>query len=165
MAPRSSYQAGGRLTQQLFDCAHSTRIVKQYATMKLLQQPHGQCGEQKWGDRVQARSKCTYGANWGRSVTGQRCKRQRSHHPLTSPTIYLQGQSHELHHRGRRPNDDSKWPLPAIPTLRQTQTCCGLPEGWSGTNRDQEGDGRGGQGEPILARQGSCVTASRHGLN
>ena len=28
MAPRSSYQAGRRLTQQLFDCAHFTRIVR-----------------------------------------------------------------------------------------------------------------------------------------
>jgi len=29
----------------------------------------------------------------------------------------------------------------------------------------EEGDGRGGQEEPILARQGSCVTAYRQGLN
>jgi len=49
-------EAGGRLTQQLFVCAHSTRIVNQYAAKKLLQQPHGQCGEQKWGDRVQAKA-------------------------------------------------------------------------------------------------------------
>ena len=152
-------------SQQPFDCPHYTRLVKHNAMHKLLQQPHGQCGEQKWGDRLQAKGKCTYGANWGSSVTGCRCKRKRDHHLLKSPTIYPQGQVHELHQRGRRPNDDSKWRLPANPTLRQSMGCCGLTEGWNGTSRDQEGDGRGGQEEPILARQGSCVTASRHGLN
>ena len=140
MAPLFSYQAGRWLTQQLFVCAHYTRLVKHNAMQRLLQQPHGQCGEQKWGDRVQAKSKCTYGANWGSSVTGWRCKRQRDHHLLKSPTIYPQGQVHELHQRGRRPNNDSKWRLPANPTLRQSMGCCGLPEGWNGTSRDQEGD-------------------------
>ena len=63
-------QAGRLLTQQLFTCAHYTRLVKHNAMHRLLQQPHGQCGEQKWGDRLQAKGKCTYGANWGSSVTG-----------------------------------------------------------------------------------------------
>ena len=136
-------------SQQPFDCPHYTRLVKHNAMQRLLQQPHGQCGDQKWGDRVQAKSKCTYGANWGSSVTGWRCKRQRDHHLLKSPTIFQQGQVLVLHHRGRRPNNASMRQLPAIPTLRQTQTtavnfahqplrankrnncqaCAGLPEG------------------------------------
>ena len=112
-------EAGRRLTQQPFEVrpfSTHTETIRTDETPTTSAWPMR--GPKARGPRT-CKSKGTSGTNWDSSVAGQRHKRRHCHHPLATPTIFQQGQSHEPRQRAEGPTTTTSGDcLPLQPSSR-----------------------------------------------